>query len=225
MVRDAIPFLLLFGLLAAVAFIAHWPIAGAAFLILFLFTAYFFRNPKRVPPDEKNIIVAPADGKVTRVGALDPTDPKSAQIVSIFLSPLDVHVNRSPIAGRINDVTYTEGRFINAMSPQASVLNEQNAVTVANDSIEVVFKQIAGLIARRIVFWRKTGDTVGLGELVGLIKFGSRTDLIVPHFVSLNIKQGDKLRGGISIIGRYLPVAEREIAGASDSASKIGALK
>jgi phosphatidylserine decarboxylase len=89
------------------------------------------------------------------------------------------------------------------MSPEASVLNEQNAVTVKNDSIEVVFKQIAGLIARRIVFWRKAGDTVGLGELVGLIKFGSRTDIIVPHFVSLNVKKGDRVRGATTIIGRY----------------------
>src|SRR5882724_1182408 len=206
MVRDAIPFLLLFSLLTLVGFVAHWPIAGAAFLILFLFTAYFFRNPKRVPPDEPNIIVSPADGKVTKVGALDPADPQSAQIVSIFLSPLDVHVNRSPIAGKISDVTYTEGRFINAMSPEASVLNEQNAVTVRNDVIEVVFKQIAGLIARRIVFWRKAGDTVGLGELVGLIKFGSRTDIIVPHSVSLSVKKGDRVRGATTIIGRYNPM-------------------
>jgi phosphatidylserine decarboxylase len=209
MVRDAIPFLLLFGLLTLVAFLAHWPIAGVAFLILFLFTAYFFRNPRRVPPDEPNIIVSAADGKVTKVGPLDPADPKSSQIVSIFLSPLDVHVNRSPIAGRISDVTYTEGRFINAMSSEASVLNEQNAVTVKNDAIEIVFKQIAGLIARRIVFWRKAGDTVGMGELVGLIKFGSRTDIIVPYFVSLNVKKGDRVRGATTIIGRYDP----EIAG------------
>jgi phosphatidylserine decarboxylase len=205
MVRDAIPFLLLFGLLTLVAFLAHWPVAGAAFLILFLFTAYFFRNPQRVPPDEPNIIVSPADGRVTKVGPLDPADPKSGQIVSIFLSPLDVHVNRSPIAGKISDVTYTEGRFVNAMSPEASVLNEQNAVTVRNDSIEIVFKQIAGLIARRIVFWRKAGDSVGLGELVGLIKFGSRTDIIVPYFVSLSVKKGDRVRGATTIIGRYDP--------------------
>ena len=202
MVRDAIPFLLIFAVLSALALVLHWPIAAIVFFVLFAFTAYFFRNPRRVPPTEANIVVS-ADGKVTKAGPIDPTDPQSAQIVSIFLSPLDVHVNRSPIAGRISDVTYTRGRFINAMSPEASVLNEQNAVTVSNDSIEIVFKQIAGLIARRIVFWRRSGDKVQLGELVGLIKFGSRTDIIVPYNVSLNVKKGDRVRGGTSIIGRY----------------------
>jgi len=203
MVRDAIPFLIVFATLTALAFVVHWPVAGIVFLLLLAFTAYFFRNPKRIPPEERNIVVSPADGRVTKVGRLDPSDPQSAQLVSIFLSPFDVHVNRSPIPGRISDVTYTRGRFINAMSPEASILNEQNAVTVNNGSMEVVFKQIAGLIARRIVFWRKTGDEVQLGELVGLIKFGSRTDIIVPHTVSLTVRQGDKVRGGTTIIGRY----------------------
>lgn len=203
MIGDAVPFLIVFFILAVLAFLIHWPIAATVFLILFAFTAYFFRNPKRIPPNEENIVVSPADGRVTKVGPLDPSDPHSAQLVSIFLSPFDVHVNRSPISGKISDVTYTKGRFINAMSDQASVLNEQNAVTVSNDSIEVVFKQIAGLIARRIVFWRKPGDILEVGELVGLIKFGSRTDIIVPHNVILTVKQGDRVRGGTSIIGRY----------------------
>src|SRR5947209_14424835 len=136
MVRDGIPYLIIFGALTAAGVLFGWNILGGVFLLLGLFCAYFFRNPRREPPNEPNIVLSPADGRVSKVGPLDPANPRSAQLVSIFLSPLDVHVNRAPIAGSISDITYTKGRFVNAMSEKASLVNEQNMVTVANDSIE-----------------------------------------------------------------------------------------
>jgi len=166
--------------------------------------AFFFRDPQRTPPAEGGVIVSPADGRVTRVRALIPDDINSARVVSIFLSPLDVHINRSPIAGTISNVTYTQGKFLMATKEAASLVNEQNALTIRGEEVTVVCKQIAGILARRIICWKRAGDSVALGERIGLIKFSSRTDLILPPNVRIDVTEGMRVRGGATIIGRVV---------------------
>jgi phosphatidylserine decarboxylase len=171
-------------------------------LALAAFMAYFFRDPNRAITTDADTVVSPADGRVTRVEKLSPDDPDSPNVVSIFLSPFDVHINRAPIAGKVVDVTYTKGRFMIATRDEASLVNEQNALTIQGERLTVVCKQIAGVLARRIVCWKKPGDVLGLGERFGLIKFGSRTDLILPREVKIEVEIGARVRGGSSIIGR-----------------------
>ncbi len=202
MLRDGIPFVLIplaAALLAALT--GYWYIA-APLLLLALFMAYFFRDPERTALSDKDLVVAPADGRVTRVAQVIPDDPQSPQVVSIFLSVFDVHVNRAPIAGEITDVAYTKGRFMIATREEASVVNEQNALTIKGEQMTVVCKQIAGVLARRIVCWKHKGEHVSLGERFGLIKFSSRTDLVLPPEVDVSVRVGDRVRGGVSIIGR-----------------------
>src|SRR5688500_6233114 len=165
--------------------------------------AYFFRDPHRVPPDDPNVVVAPADGRVTRVKPVA-SEPGSPTVVSIFLSPLDVHINRSPIAGTITDTVYTRGKFLMATNEMASLVNEQNALTIQGIEITVVCKQIAGILARRVVCWKQAGDTLALGERFGMIKFSSRTDLVLPANVEITVKEGARVRGGTTVIGRIL---------------------
>jgi phosphatidylserine decarboxylase len=169
-----------------------------------LFMAFFFRDPRREPPTDPNVVVAPADGKVTRVVALDENSERSPTLVSIFLSPLDVHINRAPIPGTIRDVVYSPGKFLMATNKNASIVNEQNVLTIQNDRITVVCKQIAGILARRIVCWKKTGDDLTLGERFGLIKFSSSTDVVLPSNVSVTVSEGQRVRGGVTVIGRIL---------------------
>ncbi|HLL71506.1 MAG TPA: phosphatidylserine decarboxylase [Pyrinomonadaceae bacterium] len=202
MIRDGIPFVLVplaAALLAALT--GYWYVA-VPLLLLALFMAYFFRDPERAPLTEQDIIVSPADGRVTRVAQLMPDDPQSPKVVSIFLSVFDVHVNRAPIAGEITDVSYTKGRFMIATREEASVVNEQNALTIQGERMTVVCKQIAGVLARRIVCWKRKGEKVNLGERFGLIKFSSRTDLVMPPEVDVSVQVGERVRGGVSIIGR-----------------------
>ncbi|HYE15880.1 MAG TPA: phosphatidylserine decarboxylase [Pyrinomonadaceae bacterium] len=178
-----------------------WAVAALLALVA-LFMAYFFRDPQREAPGDAGIVVSPADGRVTRVEKLARGDAGSPTLVSIFLSPFDVHVNRSPIAGTILDVTYTKGSFKMATREDASLVNEQNALTIQGELITVVCKQIAGVLARRIVCWKRPGDKLGLGERFGLIKFGSRTDLVLPSEVRVEVEVGARVRGGVSVIGR-----------------------
>src|SRR5579885_84272 len=175
---------------------------GAALLALAAFMAYFFRDPRREAPTDARLVVSPADGRVTRVEKLSREDPESPTVVSIFLSPFDVHINRSPIAGTVVDVTYTKGLFKSATRDSASVVNEQNALSIKGAEITVVCKQIAGVLARRIVCWKRPGDTLALGERFGLIKFGSRTDLVLPFGVEILVSPGTRVRGGVTVIGR-----------------------
>jgi phosphatidylserine decarboxylase len=175
------------------------PAYSALPLALALFFLWFFRDPQRAIPAEPGLIVSPADGKVTDVSPVQ-LEGRPCTRVSIFLNVFDVHVNRSPIAGVIKDVVYKRGQFANAMDEVSAELNEQNVVTVEGEGYTLVFKQIAGLIARRIVFNRKIGDRVARGERVGLIKFGSRTDLIFPAAAQVNVKVGDRVKGGSSIV-------------------------
>ena len=207
--RDAYVFILPL-LLAAVSLalvglrggpLFYWA-AGVAFLLA-LFVAFFFRNPRREVPTDPNLVVSPADGRVVVVRPLGPEEaPGGGTLVSIFLSVFDVHINRAPVAGTITRVEYRRGKFKSATGERTSVENEQNVVTVRNEHVEVTFKQIAGLIARRIVFWHRVGGGVGRGERVGLIKFGSRTDLILPPQVIVGVRRGERVKGGVSVIGK-----------------------
>ena len=196
-VKESIPYIVVPVLLAvAAAVLGFWYVAGIFFLVA-LFMGFFFRDPKREPPTDPDIVVSPADGKVTRVEVAE-----SGTVVSIFLSPLDVHINRSPIPGKIVNVLYSPGKFLMATNEKASLVNEQNALTIQGEKITVVCKQIAGILARRIVCWKATGDSLGLGERFGMIKFSSRTDVLLPANVVVTIKEGQRVRGGTTVIGR-----------------------
>lgn len=179
------------------------PIWAVIPLLLAAFFLWFFRDPERAIPQESGALVSPADGKVTDVSVVNTQSGQQARI-SIFLSVFDVHVNRSPIAGVIRDVRYQSGKFLDARSPDCADQNEQNIVTVEGDGQRIVFKQIAGLLARRIVFVPKIGDHLERGQRVGLIKFGSRTDVLFDADSRLNVKVGDRVKGGASILA-YLP--------------------
>ena len=200
-VKESIPYIVVPVLLAGAAVaLGFWYIAAFLFLVA-LFMAFFFRDPKRVPPADPDVVVSPADGKVTRIGPAN-TEADSPTVVSIFLSPLDVHINRSPIPGKIVDVLYSPGKFLMATNERASLVNEQNALTIQGEKITVVCKQIAGILARRIVCWKAPGDSLGLGERFGMIKFSSRTDVLLPANVRVTVKEGERVRGGITVIGR-----------------------
>lgn len=187
------------------------PLWAIPALLLAFFFLWFFRDPERAIPDSAGAIVSPADGKVTDVSLTSANGRKQTRI-SIFLNVFNVHVNRSPIAGSISDVKYQTGKFMNAMNEASADQNEQNTVTVQGEGTVVVFKQIAGLLARRIVFNRKIGDQVQRGERVGLIKFGSRVDVFVDADAKVQIKVGDKVKGGSSVLAVLIP---KELAMAS----------
>ena len=197
LVKEGIPYILVPAILAVVAAaLGYWYVSAVLFIVA-LFMAFFFRHPRRVPPSDPDVVVSPADGRVTRI---EPQSPGT--VISIFLSPLDVHINRSPIPGKIVDMVYSRGKFLIATNEQASLVNEQNALTIEGEKITVVCKQIAGILARRIVVWKRAGDYLGLGEPFGMIKFSSRTDILLPANVRVTVKEGDRVRGGITVIGR-----------------------
>jgi phosphatidylserine decarboxylase len=184
---------------AGAAVVFGWPWIGILFSAIALFMAYFFRDPKREPPSDTDVVVSPADGRVTKIDSAAGDGPT---LISIFLSPLDVHINRSPIPGKIVDVVYSPGKFLMATNAQASLVNEQNALTIEGEKITVVCKQIAGILARRIICWKGKGDQLKLGERFGLIKFSSRTDVLLPANVKVLVAEGDRVRGGVTVIGR-----------------------
>jgi phosphatidylserine decarboxylase len=189
------------GLLIAAGllfWLTSWPWALVP-VLLAAFFLWFFRDPQRAIPTGPGLIVSPGDGLVTQTVRIETPDGPRQQI-SIFLSVFDVHVNRSPIAGTITAVRYQKGKYLNAMNPASADQNEQNIVTVRGDGCQVVFKQIAGLLARRIVFVPKVGSAIGRGERVGLIKFGSRVDVVIPAEAELRVKPGMRVKGGASIL-------------------------
>jgi len=202
MARDGIIYVTLPVIAAAIAAVFGYWYVALGFLFLAGFMAFFFRDPRRAAPSEINLVVSPADGRVTRIEPLAAGDPQSGTVVSIFLSVFDVHINRAPIAGEITDVTYTKGRFVIATRNDASIVNEQNALTIQNERVTIVCKQIAGILARRIVCWKRKGDRVALGDRFGLIKFSSRTDLILPPSVRIEVEVGQRVKGGLTVIGR-----------------------
>ena len=221
MVRDAYYYAL--PLVAAAALMA-WlagPLWALPVFLLVAFLLWFFRDPDRVIPGDAGALVSPADGKVTDVSPLISNGVRCLRI-SIFLSVFDVHVNRSPISGVIRDVHYHKGKFVNAMNAASAELNEQNVVTVEGEGQIVIFKQIAGLLARRIVFNKKVGDQVKRGERVGLIKFGSRVDVLLDASAALEVKIGDRVKGGSSVLA-YLN-AERSLTAGNAGRVRQGAL-
>ena len=209
MVRDG--YLYALALIAA-AILVGWfaqPVWAVAPLALAMFFLWFFRDPERTIPDSAGAVVSPADGKVTFVSSVL-IDGAPCTRISIFLNVFNVHVNRSPLSGVIREVRYQKGKFLNAMNQASAEQNEQNIVRVEGDGQTVVFKQIAGLLARRIVFHPKVGDRLERGQRVGLIKFGSRVDVLFSADASLQVKVGDRVRGGTSVLAYAL--AESELA-------------
>ena len=215
MVRDGYYYALA---LTAAAVLVGW-FAGAAWAaipaLLAIFFLWFFRDPERLIPDAIGAVVSPADGKVTAVSITGRAERQAR--ISIFLNVFDVHVNRSPISGVVRDVRYKRGRFLNAMNELSAEQNEQNVVTVEGDGQVVVFKQIAGLLARRIVFHQKIGEHVRRGQRVGMMKFGSRVDVLFDAAASVQVKVGEHVRGGESVLAYLQP--KRELATAAQSAT------
>ena len=199
MVRDGF----YYGLGAAIAAVLLGmvnPWLAALPVLLGVFFLWFFRDPERRIPDGPGVVVSPADGKVTSIAEFTEKGERK-QRISIFLNVFDVHVNRAPIAGTITNISYQNGKFGNAMAPGSSDENEQNVVTLQGEGQTIVFKQIAGLLARRIVFNHQVGDRLERGQRVGLIKFGSRTDVILDANVDVSVKVGEHVAGGSSILG------------------------
>jgi len=178
-----------------------WWWAAVPLTLVALACLGFFRDPERTPPAVTGAILAPADGRVMGVVDVDDGWVGRAVRVSIFLSPLDVHVNRSPVAGLVRDVQYARGRFLAAYRDEASELNERYTVALEGDSARLTVRQIAGVLARRIVCRARAGDKLQAGERYGLIRFGSRTDLVVPRGTELRVRVGDRVRGGETIMG------------------------
>ena len=195
-VKDAWMFLLPLLISGALAIGLSLYIPGILLLFLAGFVAFFFRNPRREIPSDPRVIVSPADGRVVKIERVG-----NVTRLSIFLSIFDVHVNRSPVAGRIEAIDYRRGKFKAAFNHAASVENERNTIMVSQGDIKLVFTQIAGIVARRIVCWKKVGDTVGKGELVGLIRFGSRVDVFFPAGTEVTVERGTRVRGGSTPIG------------------------
>jgi phosphatidylserine decarboxylase len=206
MVRDG--YLYAAPLLAA-AILLGWltsPVWAIIPVLLACFFLWFFRDPERAIPQDPGAIVSPGDGKVTDVSTISVAGQKQTRL-SIFLNVFNVHVNRSPIAGVIRDIRYQRGKYLNAMNVASADQNEQNIVTVEGDGQTVIFKQIAGLLARRIVFYPKVGDRLDRGQRVGLIKFGSRVDVIFDPSASINVKIGDHVKGGATVLAYLQPKA------------------
>ncbi len=196
--RFIIPLVILTAVLALTPLL--W-LAGVSGLLL-LFVLNFFRDPDRAIPNEECVIVSPGDGKVVEiVEEKDALLDEPYRRISIFLNVFNVHVQRTPVAGRIEQIKYNKGKFLNAASHKASLDNEQNSMIIHTGKEKVLVKQIAGLIARRIVCWAKEGDNYNLGQRFGLIRFGSRVDLFLPLNAEIKVSLGDHVSGGSSIIG------------------------
>jgi phosphatidylserine decarboxylase len=201
------------AVLIAAAVLVAWltrPSWATIPLLLAAFFLWFFRDPERVIPAEPGAVVSPADGKVTNVATIK-VDGETFRNISIFLNVFNVHVNRSPVSGIIRGVRYEPGKYLNAMNPASAEQNERNTVTIEGEGHRVIFKQIAGLLARRIVFTKQVGDSVRRGERVGLIKFGSRTDVLLDPSAEVAVKVGENVKGGSSILA-FLK-QETELAG------------
>jgi len=201
--------------LGVVLFTLNRPIGAGVLLFLAAFVFYFFRDPERVIPAEAGAVVSPADGRVVVVTE-EENAGRPGKRASIFLAIWNVHVNRAPAAGTIAKMEYRPGKFLAAMRERASVENEQNVFTLSTEAGEMVFKQIAGVIARRVVSWKKSGEKVARGERIGLVRFGSRVDVWLPRDAEMLVKVGESVKGGSSVLARW---PAKPAAGKLDGAS------
>ena len=221
MVRDGYYYgFVLLGAAVLVGWLTN-PLWAAIPVLLAAFFLWFFRDPERTIPTEPGAIISPADGKVTAVLPVT-FEGREMTRISIFLNVFNVHVNRTPMGGVIRSAKYQEGKFLNAMNPACADANEQNTVKVEGEGHTIVFKQIAGLLARRIVFTKKIGDTVQRGERIGAMKFGSRMDVFLDSAASIRVKVGDHVKGGSSILA-FLKGEERQMAGTAAGRAQQGA--
>ena len=209
MVRDGYFYgIALIAVAVALALLTHtwyWSLIPLAFAAFFL---WFFRDPERAVPEGAGLVVSPADGRITSINPVITRNGERISI-SIFLNVFNVHVNRSPVAGTVSEVRYKKGARMNAMNPASATRNEQNLCVVrVDDGYHVIFKQIAGLLARRIVFRPRVGERLERGQRVGLIKFGSRTDLLLPPDARLFVNVGDRVQGGSTILAQIIREAE-----------------
>jgi phosphatidylserine decarboxylase len=201
-VKESWTYIIPVALAATLLFLLRSLVAGSVALLILVLFLYFFRDPERKIPTGEGLVLAPADGKVVRIFFPRGEDGEEGIVVSTFLSLLDVHVNRSPVSGVVSGVTYKKGSFRLAFLDEASQENEQNIISFDHGKDHITVKQIAGLIARRVVCWVKPNEVVEAGQRIGFIKFGSRVDLILPPGSKIEVRKGDKVKGGLSIIGR-----------------------
>lgn len=195
--KEGYPFAGIAGVLVLIGWLVH-PILLVVCIFFFLFIVYFFRNPKRVVPQDEGLILSPADGKIVFCDEVNQNHK-----ISIFMSPLNVHINRIPVSGEVKSVVYNKGKFLGAYKEKASLDNEQNAVIIENKKKErFLFVQIAGFLARRIVCYARPGDEWKKGEIFGLIRFGSRMDIYMPLNYSVLVKKGQKVKGGETVIAK-----------------------
>ena len=217
MVKEGYYFGLPLLVLGGAAFLLGWNLMAAVFVFLALFVFSFFRDPKREIPIEPDTVVSPADGRVVVVTE-EENAGRPGQRLSIFLAIWNVHVNRSPLAGTIAKMDYRPGKFLAAMRERASLENEQNVFTLSTATGEMVFKQIAGLLARRVVSWKKVGETVARGERIGLVRFGSRVDVWLPKDAEILVKVGENVKGGSSVLAQWpAKAAEAKRSGAKET--------
>lgn len=202
MVKEAYKFGVPPLVLGAGAWALDWRMVAGLLVFLGLFVFYFFRDPERTPPADADAVVSPADGRVVVIADED-FDGRPGRRISVFLSVWDVHVNRSPFAGTVRKVEYRPGKFFAAIRARASAENEQNVIHLETDRGELVFKQIAGWIARRVLCWKQPGATVGTGERIGMIRFGSRMDVWLPREAEIVVKKGQFVAGGSSVLARW----------------------
>lgn len=202
MVREGYKFGLPPIALGAVCLILGWKWAAGVLIFLGLFVFYFFRDPERKIPGEPGAVVSPADGHVVEI-VDEPLESWPGRRISIFLSIWDIHIQRAPVAGRIESVVYRPGKFYAALRSRASTENEQNVIQIETPRGRLVFKQIAGVIARRVLCWKHEGETVALGERVGMIRFGSRVDIWLPEEAEITARRGQKVKGGESVLAKW----------------------
>ncbi|HSF59382.1 MAG TPA: phosphatidylserine decarboxylase family protein [Candidatus Binatia bacterium] len=203
--REGYPLIFSTAILAALALMVGWIALGIALALVALAVTGFFRDPERQAPRGEGLIVAPADGKVVSVANVKSAFLGSTKRVSIFLSPLDVHINRTPVEGKIEKVTYQRGKFLAAYKEEASQRNEQNALTIVDNAGRMLgVVQIAGVLARRIVCRAKAGDRLARGERFGLIMFGSRTDTYLPEDCQIEVVEGQRVKGGETVLARFV---------------------